>query len=173
MRVYKYYFIILIFVNSGISYAQSSNLWITLNPNAGSVDQINEDITINNGVVIKDVSSGNISVSQATINDDLMYSITYSGSDFDKNGTENQVSFDLRIKGYREATYNYSTETNASSVTDYGLQSDVTIINNTWGVFGDFDIDAGESLVYEIENFTEVQNDFYEIFILRFFMSRF
>ncbi|KGL62193.1 putative glycoside hydrolase [Polaribacter sp. Hel1_85] len=162
MRTYKYFFIILMFVVSGISYAQSSNLWITLKPNAGSVYQINEDITINNGVLINDISSGNISVSQATINDELRYSITYTDSDFDNNGIENQVSFDLKIKGYREATYNYSTETNASSVTDYGLQSDVTIINNTWGVFGDFDIDAGESLVYEIENFTinGVSSDF-------------
>jgi hypothetical protein len=75
-------------------------------------------------------------------------------SDFDNNGIENQVSFDLKIKGYKGATYVYSAENNTSSATDYGLQSDVTIINNTWGVFGDFDVDAGESLVYEIENFT-------------------
>ena len=74
--------------------------------------------------------------------------------DIDNNGTKDLVSFNLRIKGYREATYTYSTEKNASSVTDYGLQSDITIINNTWGVFGDYDVDAGESLVYEIENFT-------------------
>jgi hypothetical protein len=142
------------FVISCKSFSQSSSLWVTLKPNAGSINQVNEDITINNGIVINDFSSGNINVSQSVLEDELLYSISFNNSDIDNNGTKDLVSFNLKIKGYREATYNYSTETNASSVTDYGLQSDITIINNTWGVFGDFDIDAGESLVYEIENFT-------------------
>jgi hypothetical protein len=63
---------------SNISYAQSSNLWITLKPNADSVHKANKDITINNGVIINHISSGYISVLQATINDELVYLITYA-----------------------------------------------------------------------------------------------
>lgn len=153
MKIYKCLFIILFFLTSKHSYTQTSNLWVTLNPNVGSVNQVNEDITINNGVIIQDVSSGVIISSQSTINNDLVYSITYTGSDFDNDGTNDQISFDISIKGYSGATYNYSAEQNASSVTNYGAQTDITSIGNAWGVLGDFDIDPGESLVYEIENF--------------------
>ena len=162
MKRYKVFSIILMFLFPSISYSQSSNIWITLKPNAGSVAQVNDDITINNGNVVNDFSSGNINISQSKIDNDLMYSISYSDIDFDNNGTKDQLSFDIKIKGYSEATYTYSTEENASSVTNYGMQSDITTINNTWGVLGDYDVDAGESLVYEIENFTinELSSDY-------------
>ena len=117
MRTYKNFSIILMFMVSSISHAQSSNLWITLKPNAGSINQVIEDITINNGIVINDFSSGNINVSQSVIEDELLYSISFNSIDIDNNGTKDLVSFNLRIKGYREATYTYSTEKNASSVT--------------------------------------------------------
>ena len=149
----KLLFIFLVFFIGQLSIAQKSNLWFTLSPNSGSVNQVDGDITVNNGVIVANNSSASISSSQYRSGNDLIYTITFNGSDFDKDGTNDLVSFDLNIKGYLGATYNYSAEENASSVTDYGIQSDVTIINNTWGVFGDFDIDPGESLVYSIENF--------------------
>ncbi|GAA3651188.1 putative glycoside hydrolase [Flavivirga jejuensis] len=150
----KLVFINLLFLLNQYSYAQTSNLWVVLNPNAGGLDQVDEDISINNGFVNQNYSSGNITCSQSSNGDDLVYSIAYIGDDFDNNGINDQVSFNLRIKGYVGATYNYNTEPNMSSVTDYGTQSDITLIGNTWGVSGDFDIDAGESLVYNIENLT-------------------
>lgn len=149
----KLFLISLLFTAYQCLHAQTSNLWIVLNPNAGDIAQVNEDIIINNGSIIQNYSSGNINCSQTRNNNDLIYSITFNGSDFNKDGNNDQVSFDLSIKGYTGATYNYSANENASSVSNYGTQSDVTIINNTWGVFGDFDVDPGESLVYEIKNF--------------------
>jgi hypothetical protein len=146
--------ILLVFFIGQVSIAQKSNLWFTLFPNSGSVNQVDGDITVNNGFVIENKASTDINCSQSTNGNTLIYSITYNGSDFDKDGNNDQVTFDLIVKGYVGATYNYSANQNASSVTNYGTQSDVTVINNTWGVFGDFDVDQGESLTYKIENFT-------------------
>lgn len=151
-KYYKFIFINMFFIVSQFSFAQTTNLWVTLKPNSGSISQVDDDISINNGITIEDYSSGNITCSQTLSGNDLIYSINFSGSDFDKDGINDQVSFDLNIKGYVGATYSYSATENASSVTNYGTQSDVTTIDNSWGVFGDFDIDAGQSLVYTIEN---------------------
>ena len=50
-----------IFTISHFLNAQTSNLWVTINPNSGSSNQINEDIVINNGFTIENNSSNNSS----------------------------------------------------------------------------------------------------------------
>ena len=48
LKYLNFYLIVLLFFTNQYSYAQTSNLWITLNPNAGDVAQVDEDITVNN-----------------------------------------------------------------------------------------------------------------------------
>ena len=131
--------------------AQKS-LWVTLKPNTGSVNQTDTDITINDGTIIDNYSSGFVTASQTTSGADLVYSITYTGTDVDNDGNNDDISFDIRLKGYIAATYTYSEVDNMSSVTNYGTQSDVAIVANGWGVLGDEFLNVGESLTYEIEN---------------------
>ena len=154
-RISKIFLAIIISIVSLLSqflYAQTSNLWVTIKPNSGNSNQVNDDILINNGFSIENNASNNISSIQSRNGNDLVYSITSSGNDIDKDGTNDEVAFDLIVKAYANAVYNYSTNANASSITNYGSQTNVTVINNSWGVFGDFDVDAGESLIYEIDN---------------------
>ncbi|NRD20683.1 T9SS type A sorting domain-containing protein [Winogradskyella eckloniae] len=142
----------LLFFVCWLSYGQVSNLWVELNPNAGHSTQLNEDISINNGTIIQNFTSSNVGCFVLNDANELVYSVTYIEDDLDNDGDNEQVAFDVVIKAYTDATYTYSAEPNASSVTNYGTQTDVTNIDNSWGVMSDFDIDPGESLVFEIDN---------------------
>ena len=142
---------LMVVINHSLN-AQTSNLWVTISPNSGGVNQVDTDIIVNNGFQIENNSSNNINCIQLTSGNDLIYSITSSGSDVNKDGNNDIISFDLIVKGYTDATYNYNAAVNSSSVTNYGTQAGVTVIDNSWGVLGDYDVDAGESLVYTIEN---------------------
>ena len=129
--------------------ARSSTLWfITTGGNGTDV----LDLQINTGRRIRNLSSPDLSYSAATDGDDKIYSVSWSGSDFDGDGTNDTVTFDLRVEGFVGSTYRYDAHTEASSMTALGNGAVVNGGSAGWGVGKDMDLDAGESLRFSVEN---------------------
>ena len=151
--------------------SSANNLLFSMGPLAGTDDGVENDLILNNGSHIsmlgvtngKDLfGSGDLQSTRSTDGNDLVYSMIWSGNDYDGNGTKDTLSFDLRVKAYSGAAYTYSTTAGESSVTSLGGAAIVTEDNGRWGVESnldleeeeglDVDIDEGESLEFIIEN---------------------
>jgi hypothetical protein len=132
--------------------SSAAPFWFSLKAGAGSGSALAGDLIVNNGHVITNLNAAGLSCVQTNNGDDLLYSIIWTGSDFDGDATNDTLSFELRVEGFDGSTYSYSTNAFESSMTALGASSDVTTIGNTWGVDGDFDVDAGESLRFSITN---------------------
>ncbi|WP_372797948.1 putative glycoside hydrolase, partial [Pontiella sp.] len=128
---------------------RSCVLWFIASGGTGS-DAL--DLQVNTGRRIRNVSSPDMSYSGATDGNDMLHSVTWSGSDFDGDGVNDTVSFDLRVEGFAGSTYSYSSTNEAASMTALGSPGVVSGDSNGWGVGGDKDLDAGESLRFSVEN---------------------
>ncbi len=130
---------------AGVSPA--ANLWFSQKAGIGG-----DNLVMNNGRVITNLAAAALSCTRTGISDDLLYSVSWSGNDFDGDATNDTFSFDLRAEGFAGSAYTYSTNAFESSMTALGASSDVTSISNVWGVGGDYDVDAGQSLRFSVTN---------------------
>ena len=119
---------------------------------AGSDTALAGDLAVNNGQVITNLNAAELTCTRTNVGAALIYSVVWSGSDFNGNGTNDTLSYELRVEGFDGSTYTYSTNAFESSMTALGAPSDVTVIGNIWGVGGDNDVDAGQSLRFSITN---------------------
>lgn len=129
--------------------ARSSTLWFVTTGGNGT-DVL--DLQINTGRRIRNLSSPHLSYSAAADGDDNIYSVSWSGSDFDGDGANDKVTFDLRVEGFVGSTYRYDADTEASSMTALGGGAAVSGGSAGWGVGADMDLDAGETLRFSVEN---------------------
>jgi hypothetical protein len=148
---------------------RSSSLWFVATAGTGENDT---DLQINTGRRIRNLSSPDMSYSTASDGDDRVHSVSWSGSDFDGDGTNDTVSFDLRVEGFSDSTYHYENtgtiildddtvvpdedavevETGTASMTGLGSSDVVSGNSNGWGVGTDYDLDAGQTLRFTVEN---------------------
>ena len=130
----------------GVGISSAESFWFALKAGAGSESALADDLIVNNGHAITNLNAGEMTCTRTNAGDGLIYSISWEGDDFDGDGTNDTLSFELRVEGFDGSTYTYSTNAFESSMTALGATSDVTSIDNTWGVGGDYDVDAGQSL---------------------------
>lgn len=129
--------------------ARSSTLWFVATGGDGSNPL---DLQVNTGRRIRDISSPDMSYAAVAEGDDWIYSGTWSGSDFDGDGINDTVSFDLRVEGFAGSAFSYDEGTGAASMTELGSAAGVSGDGAGWGVGEDSDLDAGESLRFTVEN---------------------
>ena len=142
--------------------AANNEVWFALSAQACIGEDT--DLAVNNGLTISDLSSDNMTCTQASIGNDMVYSIDWEGSDFDRDGTNDTLTFDLRVEGFAGSTYSYSAIAGESSMTALGESSPVTsdTTNNFWDV-EDNDITgigAGQSLRFSVENIKVSVSDY-------------
>ncbi|VGO13176.1 hypothetical protein PDESU_01730 [Pontiella desulfatans] len=128
---------------------QVSSLWFAAN---SDVNNPGGGLTVNTGRIIRDLTSSALSYTSAVDGDDLLYSVQWAGSDFDGDGFNDIIDFDLRVEGFTGTTYAYSTNEASSSVSALGASALPVVDDNEWGVGSDGDLDAGESLRFSVEN---------------------
>ena len=109
------------------------------------------ELEVNTGRIIRNLSSTALTYTEAVVGDDLVYSISWAGSDFDGDNANDTISFDLRLEGFSGSSYTYSTNAASSSVT-VGSSVGATAGSVEWGIGSDKDLDAGESLRFSVEN---------------------
>ena len=136
------------------SQSQTTRYNILLNPNAGSISQLADDMIISSGGNTYNLNTANISCIQSIVNDDLVYHFSIATDDFDRNGSNDTLSFDIVVKGYTGSTFLYSPTAESSSVTSLGTVSLPKSTSNHWSIGTDGDIDAGESLTFSLQNVT-------------------
>ncbi|CAA6692734.1 MULTISPECIES: putative glycoside hydrolase [unclassified Lentimonas] len=128
-----------------------SKFWFTAAANAGGANAVAEDMIVNTGHGYATLDAPGLSCVRTQDGADLVYAVTWSGSDYDGDGANDTFTFDLRVKAFSGSTYTYDATPGLSSVT-LGSASDVTDINGNLGVGDDYDLDAGESLQITVEN---------------------
>jgi len=128
--------------------------WFALNAQACIGN--NADLAINNGVSISDLSSDDMTCTQSISGDDIVYNIVWQGSDFNHDGANDTLTFDVLVEGFTGSSYSYSSTAGGSSMTSLGGSSKVTsdANNNFWDVADDgvAGVGAGQSLRFSIEN---------------------
>jgi len=167
MRFIIYFTIGLLFHNHLM--AQTKNLWVNLSPNAGGTQEVGTDAEVNNGTEILDLSDPNLNVTRQLKDAKLIYSLAYQAEDIDRDGFNDIVTFDVVISAYTNSTYTYVSELRQSSVTTLGSPAIPQALNNFWGVSGGAndtvhsDIDEGETIQVEVENFNVSLSDNYNV----------
>ena len=128
---------------------RSSTLWFVATGGTGDEAL---DLQINTGRRIRNLSSPDLSYVSKLDGEDRLYAVQWSGSDFDGDGVNDTVAFDLRVEGFVGSKYAHEAESEVGSMTALGKTASVTGNSSGWGVGKDMDLDAGESLRFSVEN---------------------
>ena len=141
---------------------RSSTLWFVTTGGDGAHDM---DLQVNTGRRIRNLSSPDLEYSAAADGNDRVYSVSWSGSDFDGDGSNDTVSFDLRVEAFsgsavqlnaktknKRSRANKGANANVASMTALGKAARVSGSRDGWGVGTDMDLDAGETLRFSVEN---------------------
>ncbi|MDF7826523.1 putative glycoside hydrolase [Pontiellaceae bacterium B12227] len=110
------------------------------------------DLQVNTGRRIRNISSPDMSYALTAEGNEKIYSASWAGSDFDGDGVNDTVSFDLRVEGFSGSTYSYDETAAVGSMTQLGSADVVSGDSNGWGVGVDKDLDAGQTLRFSVEN---------------------
>ncbi|MDF7806349.1 putative glycoside hydrolase [Pontiellaceae bacterium B12219] len=127
-------------------------LWFSVTPNAGTPSAVSSDLQLNNGHHASTLASSDLTCVQTRDGNDLIYTVGWSGNDFDADGTADTLTFDLRVTGYAGTSFIYSTDAGGSSISALGSAGLATVSDGRWGVGADADLDEGESLLVRVEN---------------------
>ncbi|CAA6677721.1 MULTISPECIES: putative glycoside hydrolase [unclassified Lentimonas] len=137
----------------------ASNFWFVQKSWDGVSAGTANNLFLNNGRSLLDLDVQGLSYTQSSDGDDLLYTITWTGNDYDGDLINDVLSFDIRVEGFTGSTYTYSSTAGASSMSQLGSSAGVTTLQAEegdleiiWGVGGDNDADAGESLRFSVEN---------------------
>ena len=152
--------------NSNTSYQNET--WFSLSADACTGNN-NEALKLNNGSDILNLASNGFSCSVSTENNDLIYSITWTKDDFDRDKIRDTFSFDVRVSGFSGSRFSYSEEAGKSSMTRLGKsdiiniwKSDADATISVWDIAND-NISGqtdGQSLTFSIENSTVSANGY-------------
>ena len=100
-------------------------------------------------------SPDGLSVDGSSDGADLLYSVVYDGEDYDGDGLNDSLSFDVRVKGWRGSSAFLGIDglgsTDAAEATVGTIPSFVSVSDSTF-VVGDTRMDVDESLEFSFEN---------------------
>jgi hypothetical protein len=114
-----------------------------------------------NSLMVED-SSSDLTVIGAEDGNDFLYSIAYTGADYDGDLTNDTLEFDVRVKGWSGGTaetgLNVPGTTNQASATIGSNDAGVGVTSSTF-VVGSSLMGNGESLEFILENLSVVLSD--------------
>ena len=143
-----------------------SDAWFNLSADAcGSRD---DAVVIDNLYNDENLSSGELTCTQHNNGTEIIYSLSWSGDDFDRDGTDDTLTFDLKVEAFDGSTFSYSETAGESAVTALGTAANIYYIVDDYGTSDDDSddvgywdiedannndgIDIGQSLRFSIEN---------------------
>ncbi|WP_372809104.1 putative glycoside hydrolase, partial [Pontiella sp.] len=134
--------------NSG----RNSHFWVTLKPQAGTESGASTDLVLANGYRSVNLSSPELSCTRVDNGSNWVYRITWTGNNLIGGDEAETLQFSVVVDAFNNADYLYVV--NNATVSSLGAASSPTDINNNWGVGGDYDIDAGQSIRMTQQDFT-------------------
>ena len=100
-------------------------------------------------------SSENVTVTSVPDGLGYLYSVSHQGVDYDGDGIDDTLNFDVRVRAWREGTIELGLDgpgaTTSSSATIGTTESQVVVSSGTFTV-GDTDMNDGESIEFLVEN---------------------
>lgn len=128
-----------------------------------------ESLTVDDGFDESTLASNELSCTQSNDGNNLIYSMSWSGTDFNRDDEKDTLTFDVRVEAFTGSTFSYSELAGQSSMTALGTSSTFSQVINDEGVsFWDIDGDTGEgitegqSLRFSVENI-EMSLDNYRV----------
>jgi len=119
-----------------------SKAWFSFSAQAchGGGDQA---LKINNGNIIANQSTSELSCSVTRVDNTLIYRIQWAGDDFDHDGINDTLSFDVNVEGFSGSTFTNNSTDGEASITRLGTSDEV----NVW-----INPDNAEQSVWDIAN---------------------
>jgi len=119
-----------------------SKAWFSFSAQAchGGGDQA---LKINNGNIIANQSTSELSCSVTRVDNTLIYRIQWAGDDFDHDGINDTLSFDVNVEGFSGSTFTNNSTNGEASTTRLGTSDEV----NVW-----INPDNAEQSVWDIAN---------------------
>ena len=119
-----------------------SKAWFSFSAQAchGGGDQA---LKINNGNIIANHSTSELSCSVTRVDNTLIYRIQWAGDDFDHDGINDTLSFDVNVEGFSGSTFTNNSTDGEASITRLGTSDEV----NVW-----INPDNAEQSVWDIAN---------------------
>ena len=119
-----------------------SKAWFSFSAQAchGGGDQA---LKINNGNIIANHSTSELSCSVTRVDNTLIYRIQWAGDDFDHDGINDTLSFDVNVEGFSGSTFTNNSTDGEASTTRLGTSDEV----NVW-----INPDNAEQSVWDIAN---------------------
>jgi len=149
-----------------------SEAWLGFSADACNTN--NEAAYINNGSQVNSLESEDFNCTLYNYGTDLVYAVTWSGDDFDRDGINDTLSFDIKVEAFDGTTFSYSETTGESSVTELGSATSLYVSvddNDTtddsddisyWDIADDSidGIAEGQTLRFTIENIEVSATDY-------------
>jgi hypothetical protein len=130
---------------------RNSYFWMTLKPQAGTANGADTDLVLANGYRSVDLSSPDLSCARVDKGSNWVYQIRWAGNDLIDGDDAEVLEFNVVVDAFSGADYSYVA--NDGTVTSLGNASSPSDVNNRWGVGGDYDIDAGQSIRMTLQEF--------------------
>jgi len=103
-----------------------SEAWFSFSAQACQ-DGDQQALKINNGSQIANQSASTLTCSMSVVDHALVYHIQWGGDDFDHDGSNDTLSFDIQVEGFSESTFINSDIEGGSSMTQLGVSDQVNV----------------------------------------------
>lgn len=145
----------------------------TLSAQACIASLSDKALIVDDGFDESTLVSSDLSCTQSNDGNNLIYNISWTGSDFNRDDEKDTLTFDVRVEAFTDSTFSYSELAGQSSMTALGTSSTFNQLiddDNADVSFWDIDGDTGEgiaegqSLRFSIENVDVSLNNYRVVF---------
>ncbi|TCS43295.1 putative glycoside hydrolase [Reinekea marinisedimentorum] len=158
---------------SNESKGYQSEAWLVFS--ADACDSRDQAAYINNGEEVSTLSSEYFSCTLYNYGTEYIYSFEWGGDDFDRDGENDTLSFDIKVEAFDGSSFSYSETAGESSVDalgneaaldytvyDNGTSDDDSDVSGYWDIADDGidGIAEGQSLRFTVENIVVSASDY-------------
>ncbi|MDF7826515.1 Ig-like domain-containing protein [Pontiellaceae bacterium B12227] len=142
-------------VSDGVNVSVPATVSIAVGPTQTMIEFVDLNAALSGNTLMADGSTNDVTVSGAASGFDYVYSINHTGSDFDYDGANDTLTFNVRVKSWTGGTTELGMDlpgsTNGASATIGTTSAQVTINNNRFSVNGNT-MPEGACLEFIVEN---------------------
>lgn len=149
-------------VNDGLAESDPATVSIAVSPYGVNLSFKTLSSALSGNTLKIGGSTNNVVVSGVASGDSYIYSVTYTGADYDGDAVNDTLAFDVLVEGWSGSTVSTTFESSESDVNAFKgsatigtTASAVTLNTDGWAVGGNT-LGAGLTLEYTLQNFSVV-----------------
>ena len=121
----------------------------TLSAQACASSTSDQALAIDDGFDVSTLTSSDLVCTQTNNGDNIVYNISWSGNDFNNDGENDTLTFDVKVAAFADSTFSYSETAGESSMTALGSASTIS-----YWVDEDESEDGQDTSVWDIDSNT-------------------